>query len=408
MVFTKYFLSNLGRLLLMGKSKKGQLTLSEVDQLRDRKDREYQIELDSNVNLTAEEPDATGKAAHWAKDDLVQVQGTLARLPRVQDPDSVAQLHRVRSGGPFVGANYDHATNSINVSDLARGSSKGFRHDGDERELVSKQFQQANGKTISTMELVVTHEIGHDVHTKNASAFAAFQKAAGWHRVKVDVLRADGVSEKGIAKLEERRTNPSGKISDFQGDTHMYNADPETKDLFWALPIGAIPTNEESAPSVSTDDSWSYAKVNAREHFAEMYAKAVHVPEKLHEDLIVRPDAAAIAAHEHSRKVRRRLDDAQALAVRGAYPELMLAYLRMNARVADTDVTYRESARDLRKAQFEVMRNDVFDTDRAVQVSIQRLQLMNVSSDKIQRFKERAAAASTPEQVAYLEAEVAQ
>lgn len=52
------------------------------------------------------------------------------------------------------------------------------------------------------------------------------------------------------------------------------------------------------------------------------------------------------------------------------------------------------------------MRNSVFGTDKAVQLSLARLKLTHVSADKVDDFKERAAKLATPAQIAMLEAEV--
>jgi hypothetical protein len=51
------------------------------------------------------------------------------------------------------------------------------------------------------------------------------------------------------------------------------------------------------------------------------------------------------------------------------------------------------------------MREDVFHTDKAVVLARERLKAKKVSVSKLETFEERAAVASTPEQIAFLEAE---
>jgi hypothetical protein len=253
------------------------------------------------------------------------------------------------------------------------------------------------------MEFVLTHEMGHDVGAKDTKAYEAFQKAAGWEKVKVDALVADGVSDDKIAELEKRRPDPNAKTSDIKGRTKIYSPIVNSKDEYWAIPITAIPAQNESAPGPKNDDTWSYARVNPDEHFAEIYAKAVHVPEKLHDELVVRPTAAAAKAREKYLEMKHLYD--AAMTDTSPKGQLKAANLRALMDALKGDMNRLEQARDERVGQFEIMRNDVFHTDKAVKLSIARLEFRGVSKDKLDAFKERAAGASTPEQVAFLENE---
>lgn len=145
--------------------------------------------------------------------------------------------------------------------------------------------------------------------------------------------------------------------------------------------------------------------MNPDEHFAEVYAKAVHVPDKLYDELVVRPTEAATEARADYEKAKRLLDGAHR-DKRSSHRDLELSNLKAIVGALESKMVRLAAARDQRAAEFGIMRNNVFGTDKAVKLSIERLGLKRVSADRIQEFKERAVAASTPEQVAYLEAEV--
>jgi Na+-translocating ferredoxin:NAD+ oxidoreductase RnfC subunit len=51
------------------------------------------------------------------------------------------------------------------------------------------------------------------------------------------------------------------------------------------------------------------------------------------------------------------------------------------------------------------MREDVFHTDKAVAIALERLKAKKASKAKLETFEQRAAVASTPEQIAYVENE---
>lgn len=56
-----------------------------------------------------------------------------------------------------------------------------------------------------------------------------------------------------------------------------------------------------------------------------------------------------------------------------------------------------------RGEQFRIMRDDVFDTDRAASQAVGRLQLAGISGPRLAAFEEAAARVSTPDQIAALE-----
>jgi hypothetical protein len=391
---------------LMKKAKTGSLTLADVDAMRERKDLEYQIELENNVNLTADTgPGRTGDGVNWSKSELELLRTTLARLPQAHDPNGFSEIHRAPTMNFMEAKGGVHSGHEIDITDWGTSSGAGFSHGGDERELVSDEFRREHGDRINILEYVLTHEIGHDVADRSPAAFKKFQKAAGWETVKADALRKDHISDKDVKTLEGRRDNPNAATSDIGSDIRTYSPIQGSKDEYWANDRTAIPNAQESAPNSTGGDSWQYSRVDPAEHFAETYAKAVHVPEKLHDELVDRPVAAA-------RDARARLDQLNGeiteLKAQPSAPNAAERLAAMTTRLSalESDAATKARAEKQRGDEFLIMRNDVFGTDKAVVVATQRLQAKKVSPDKIAEFQRRAEHASTPEQVGVLEGEV--
>lgn len=395
---------------LMAKSKKQQLTLADVDAMVERKELEYKVEQAHNVNLTTQSHPrvydfAKGENVAWETDELKEVDLTLGRLDHAKDPDSFKELRRTESHGVWDGVGGQYHGDHIEVRDGGATTTPGYRHGGHDREGVSDAFKTEHGEKIGTLEFVLTHEIGHDYAARHEKTYEAFQKAAGWEKVKVDALVADGVSEEDIDTLDARRANPSGKTYDISGKTRIYNPVAGSKDEYWAVPLTAIPAQYEAGDDTTLDATWDYARVSPDEHFAETYAKAVHVPEQLYEDLIVKPARAVEKARDAYEPLTRQIAKLEADPSRSNM--LKLANLRAIAAALKADLTKAETAQKQQAAQFELMRNDVFGTDKAVKQSLERLKAKKLGLDKIEEFTERAAKLSTPEQIAFLEAEVA-
>ena len=267
---------------------------------------------------------------------------------------------------------------------------------------------------VQRVELALTHEIGHDVAHNNATAFEAFKKAGGWHAVDAKDLRADGLADDDIEKIRRsQQTSSEGPVVQNESSYYTRNVhDP--KHEFWAQDKTATPAQHVTRDGISTganesmlddkgDDTWNYAKSNPAEHFADVYAKAVHVPEKLHADLVQMPQEAARAAHAQLEAKEREL---QALATSRRTAPGQIAMLEMEIEEARKAVAYADRAADQRGEQFRIMREDVFRTDKAATQARARLQFLNVDPKQLVAFDERAARLSTPEQIAALEQEL--
>ena len=69
--------------------------------MRERKDLEYEIECDNNLNLTAERSiGLSGDIVSWETDELELVRTTLARLP-CSRPQSEGSPHAAATGAPI-------------------------------------------------------------------------------------------------------------------------------------------------------------------------------------------------------------------------------------------------------------------------------------------------------------------
>ncbi len=395
---------------LLEKAKTGALTLADVDAVRERKDLEYEIERDNNLQLTSENvlrPESKERV-EWSVAELQQVRTTLARLPdeHVRGAGSFDELERKLSRNIYTdGTGGAHQGRTIDIRDWASTSGKGFSHGGNAREIVSDDFKRDHGNTISPLEYVLTHEIGHDVaKNTNAKAFENFKRVAGWQELGTDALREDGVTPDKLAELEKARPNPNEKQLNIGGDRRTYSPIPE-KQTFWGIDQTAIP--EEHAGVDRTDpnaptDPWGYSRVNPAEHFADVYAKAVHVPKQLHHDLVEEPAKEAQRARDELKKQEDAVAQMEASSPRSS----RLAEMRKQLATLEEEHVVAARAEKQRGEQFSVMRNEVFHTDQAVTAVSARLQAQGVSATKIADFKREAAIVSTPEQVEALASHV--
>ncbi len=402
---------------LLAKGKK--LTLDEVDAMIERKDLEYSIEREHDIDLTAHDEDFNGghyKGSEWTADQLRELQTLLRRLPpeHVDGDHAFTTMNRLSPSNITQAGNRGaHTADRIEVFDGAFYPGGG--HDGDRREMVSDEFRKQHGDRVTSFEMVSTHEIGHDVARQNPEAFAEFQKAGGWHAVDATALHDDGLTDEQIRSVdrsEQTSTNP--RSADSKTKWYSRNVEPGGP-AYWAQDKTATPqplldldaddhrdlTNAESVSDESSRETWNYAKSNPQEHFAEVYTKAVNAPEKLHADLVELPRAAALAAHADV--TRREQAIGQLENAKG--DPAQLARMQAELAAAREHAVYTDTAVKQRGEQFRIMREDVFHTDRAASQAVARLRFANVSPARITAFQQAAEKASTPEQIEALEQE---
>lgn len=392
---------------LLAKGKAGTLTVADVDEMRERKDLELQIETEHNLNLTAEtqlrpedrsESEAPSDSrVLWKKPELEQVRASLSQLPdeHLRDPDAFTTLHRTASRHLTMSKGGEYHGDLIEITDRANERPE-RSHPGEARTMVTDPLRREHGDTVGALEYTVTHEFGHDVEANHPEAFKKFREAAGWKTLTGDALRKTGVSEEEIVRLDQRRRGADVSPKAIVANGKVYSPGPEGS--YYEVERTAIPAQGETGT-----ERWKYAHGNAQEHFAEVYAKAVHVPEQLYGDLVERPAEAA-------RTARAEVEDQQREIARvKAEPSPDAAELQaMTAKLArlEQDAATRENAAQRRGEQFRIMRNDVFGTNQAVTAATARLRAQEVSDTAIRAFEQRAARASTPQQIAALEHQV--
>jgi hypothetical protein len=147
---------------------------------------------------------------------------------------------------------------------------------------------------------------------------------------------------------------------------------------------GSLPGKGEAVPGdgpKGNKDPWAYAQTRGYEQFAEHYDRAMHVPEKVYKDLVENP-------HDDTEKARRNVTAATTDADR---------------KLAQAKLAAAERVESVRKQSYDLMRNDIFGTNKEQTAAEQRLASRGVTPVKLAVFRERAAAASTPDQIHVIE-----
>jgi hypothetical protein len=393
---------------LRDRVKKGTLSEADVDSLIERKDQEHALEMKYNVNLVNDEgARKDGSKIAWTKAELTEVESGLARMP-MSHVKGNKLLKEIRRSGmaqrdgvdkPNIGG--DHSDGVIRIYDT--GVNGVYRHTGDTRQLADPSVVPAAGTDISPLEETIVHEVGHDIHDQHADAFKKYKAAAGWQEGMSDAdLKKKGLSDAEIATIKG-----GGEVTGKDGQ--HYEKDPYNKGQYLSYDEGSIPTPANgAAPNPWNvahgygNDTWSYARTNYKDHFAEHYQKAVHTPEKLAQDLLDAPKAraaSAATARDQQKAALEQLKTRKSPAPTEA--ELKAAQQKFDD--ADKKLKDAEHDRDAQRQQFDIMRNDVFHSDAATTAAEDRLKKKGISEDKLKEFRERAGRASTPEQIALIE-----
>lgn len=380
-------------------------TAADVDKLMERKSTEHAMEMKYNVNLTNEEgARKDGSKIVWTKPELDALEASFGQIPESHMAGN-KMLKEMRREDvhetPTVGGT--HSGGVVTVFDSgARLAGNNFRHGGDQRELASPYICGRCGTKITILDMVVTHEIGHDIHDQNDDEFKKFQQISGWENKNKSGLKKAGLSDAEIQQLEDTRKKNYSQRNTITKDGKLYMVDPYGSG-YLVVDDTALPARGEAETGAGgTDgDTWGYARSNYKDHFAETYAKAVHVPEKLHKDLVERPAAATQQAQGQVAAQQQMLAALQAAGADAAAIEAQQKLVEQ----ANADLARAQKAESQRKQQFDLMRNDVFHTDTAQTDAVSRLQAKGITPEKLREFQERAAKASTPEQIKTLEAE---
>src|SRR5262249_27272916 len=302
---------------------------------------------------------------------------------------------------PNIGGTHDDGVVTV-FDDGAQVIGTGYRHGGDARELPSPYICSLCGAQIAILDMVITHEMGHDFHDQRPEIFKAYQKAAGWQSLEKSDISAAGLGDEDIEKLELTRKEPYAARNQVHKHGKIYMVDPYEKKKYLVVDETAIPTGAESEPASGGGDSWNYARSNYKDAFAEHYAKAVHVPQKLYKDLIETPASLVVskqAIFDLSDQALKALDP-----TRNTPAEY--AQAQRDLRSAQAELATAKKAQAQRKEEFDIMRDQVFGTDTEEAAAERRLAARGISEEKRAAFLAESAKASTPEQVKVLEGNV--
>ncbi len=337
-------------------AKGDKLTIEDVDALRARKDKELDVEMKHNIDLTAETTKRKdGSEVHWSRDEVSQLDSALDKLPKnhTEDDNSVATY--TRRASPFANTRGgDYQGDHINIYDAANPRLK-------------------DRGNVPSVEYTAVHEIGHEAESENRAAFKKFEKVAGWKDVSEKELQ--GVREKDLEKGEV-----GDKLIKRDGDGKYHQVD-----------ASAMPSGDEPGAA-----RWSYAAKGSHEHFAEIYAMAVETPELLYSDYVELP--------RHRVKVARaEVDDLSRRLQRLPKNDPKRADLEHSFGVAKARLATEQKTASQRRQLFDIIRNDIFKANARTRVAVSRLRARGVRGDAIQTFERKAARVSTPKQLAELE-----
>lgn len=352
------------------------LSITDVNDLIARKDTEHTMEMKYNVPFTTDGgARADGTHIHWDNDDLKALDKTFGRMPdaHLAGNAGLTDIHRQEK------VFWDDAK-TVEIGGVARGTSVLIPDQSTDHLPMGEKRQISDGSDISWLEWMMTHELGHNVSGKYGGAYAKYQQINGWQSHGADT---DKLTDAQKAELDAKRGNGyQNRASVTNGDT-TYQIDQDSGGYI-SRAQGSVPESGVAMPGPRSRDvdPWAYARTGGNEQFAEHYDRAMHVPDKVYADLVVNP-------HDATLRAQAELSAATTDAARVA---------------AQEKVTRAQQAESVRKQSYDVMRNEIFGTKDAEAAAAARLTARGVDPTKMAEFTKLAAGASTPEQIAVLEA----
>ncbi len=213
------------------------------------------------------------------------------------------------------------------------------------------------------MEWTLQHELGHHVHDFHAPG--VLEKYRDAMEVK-PLTDAEAEKQIGAANLAEVKKRGGKGTPVMVGDKGYVLDGGKVRSYQPDLFPGGYPSSE---------------------YFSEHYNQAILQPESTAKEYLDVPQKTA-------KDARTQLD---ALKAKGA-PQADIDKASQKAAVAD-----REAASW--KKSYDLMRNDTFHTDKAVDDAVSRMKAKGATPEQIDKFKAKAYRVSTPDQVARLEAQ---
>lgn len=252
---------------------------------------------------------APGQHAQWTPAQIAASQQVMDRLPR-SHLSGVSMIGReaglLQNGQPVGGGNEGGRTvaamRTIALFDRGVNPAAHYRIGGEQSEIGG----HGAANPVSTLDEVLTHEIGHTVEAARPNEFAQFQQIAGWTQMNQAQAQASLSADSGIDAGNLGPTMATiGWGSGPRAGRHQYNAKGAN---YFRRELGMMPGDTDApgfnvSPNVRTPvgggpDLSSYSRFSPKEHFAEMYAQMVHTPERVFEQHVEQPLARQRAARD--------------------------------------------------------------------------------------------------------------
>ncbi len=361
------------------------------------------LELRQGVSIRASKPshlrEPDSEYQTFSSGELGTLGSVLGRLPRehVAENPQLEFFQRQPRHLSFAlrGAEYSKGERLVNVFDGTFAGS--YRATGE----TSFLGQHDQYHPLTPGEEALTHEIGHSVDARFPDVAADFAQAAGWERFADDDAVKGALMTSGAGDVEAQELihglNQERALETRQRAFHgafeyMVNAEDGHKKGFYRRRLNRMPGDLQTPESgVSHMD---YARTSPKEHFAEMYAHMVHVPERTFQDYVGGPKQRETEARDR-------------------YLSLMEAAERDNSKDGERDTAKAEydEAQEQRKAlelQWYLMRERVFGTGEKlenVEIPWLRSQAKQGGFDPDTaetQLRDRAREAATPQQLFWL------
>jgi hypothetical protein len=344
------------------------LTVKDLDEVRARKDKELDVEIKHNINLVAEgspRDDADKTRVIWSQAEVAQLDASLSKLPDQHVRDASSPERYIRR------------------ANRALLDTRGGEYQGNEIDIFDHAHDAIPGRAQApAVEYAVTHEVGHEAETENRAAFAKFEKTAGWQRYE----NRDALEKRGLGGADIDQMGSPHKVGD---KVFRRNSDSS----YHAADEAAIPSFGET-----NSGRWKYAATNAQEHWAELYAMAVEMPDQLYSDYVGMPAERVRILRE---TLAAQRDVMQKVGPGGS------SGLALTTKIAELEraLVRAEKVARQRRSLYDIIRNDVLHGDKNTHAAVERLKKGGASNDALRAFEDKAARVSTPQQIAELERE---
>jgi hypothetical protein len=267
-----------------------ELTMEQVDDLIERKEREHALEMKYGVNITQErttDEDGTQRIAERAdgtpivftNDELLAVEAALVQIPEDMwyERLHVNEIRREDAGPPdsegnIPGANNYRDAGRIEMYDLAGSAVEATDSDGNvvvkNRESAPDLHTAAPDGQYSDFEAVMLHELGHSAHNANLGLLDVYDDAT-------DHIEGSQHAEYFAQDFKNAIANP---------ETHAKKALNDQNDAVTAAQLDA-----QANPNDPAKQEALAAAIKKQQEWARMYS---HMRDEVfdtdsHEEMIV-------------------------------------------------------------------------------------------------------------------------